>query len=562
MNQSFEKSLKLGLFSLVNTLLIANISRPELAVAENQANLSTIDRSHTEILVAEESVVESNIPSLNPTALDREVGTQESDPMNQVTGVSQLRDVSPEDWAYQALQSLVERYGCIEGYPDRTFRGNRALTRYEFAAGLNACLQQIESLIAATNTDNKNPSLLGDIETLRRLTEEFQTELTTLRNRVDQLERRVTMLESTQFSTTTKYSAEIVFAAAGVFGEENAATGDDLDEQVAFGYRVRQSFLTSFTGRDRLRIRLQSGNLFDARGGSNITNLNTFGSNSSNDVRLNKLEYRFPIGNSTMVWLTAHNMNLDDVADPLAPFTNSAVTGANSGFGAYAPIYYTSFGAGAGISHDFTKQLNLALYYSAGNSGSPNEDSGFFNGQYVAGSQLTYKPSNDTAIGLVYTHNYFPGKDTGFVSGGVGSALADDPFQGNATSTDNFGIVGTWRITRSLNLEGWGIYTRATARGGTRDGDTADILNWKLSLAFPDLFKEGNLGVLTVGNPPQAYRVEGGLEDDETAWFVEAFYTYQVNDYVSITPGVFLITNPEDNREPLLVGILRLGFSF
>ena len=64
----------------------------------------------------------------------------ESDPMAQVTSVSQLSDVQPTDWAFQALQSLVERYGCIAGYPDGTYRGNQATTRYEFAAGLNACL--------------------------------------------------------------------------------------------------------------------------------------------------------------------------------------------------------------------------------------------------------------------------------------------------------------------------------------------------------------------------------------------------------------------------------------
>ncbi|HEY9895853.1 MAG TPA: iron uptake porin, partial [Candidatus Sericytochromatia bacterium] len=69
--------------------------------------------------------------------------------VGQVTSVSQLSDVQPTDWAFQALQSLVERYGCIVGYPDRTYRGNRALTRYEFAAGLNACMDRINELIAA-----------------------------------------------------------------------------------------------------------------------------------------------------------------------------------------------------------------------------------------------------------------------------------------------------------------------------------------------------------------------------------------------------------------------------
>lgn len=44
---------------------------------------------------------------------------------DQVNSVAQLTDVQPSDWAFQALQSLVERYGCMTGYPNRTFRGDR-----------------------------------------------------------------------------------------------------------------------------------------------------------------------------------------------------------------------------------------------------------------------------------------------------------------------------------------------------------------------------------------------------------------------------------------------------
>lgn len=64
--------------------------------------------------------------------------------LSQVNSISQLRDVSPQSWSYEALRSLVENYGCIVGYPDRTYRGDRALSRNEFAAGLNACLTQLE----------------------------------------------------------------------------------------------------------------------------------------------------------------------------------------------------------------------------------------------------------------------------------------------------------------------------------------------------------------------------------------------------------------------------------
>lgn len=62
----------------------------------------------------------------------------------QVTSITQFRDVSPQTWSFQALKNLVENYGCIEGYPDRTYRGERPLSRYEFAAGLNSCLEALE----------------------------------------------------------------------------------------------------------------------------------------------------------------------------------------------------------------------------------------------------------------------------------------------------------------------------------------------------------------------------------------------------------------------------------
>lgn len=86
--------------------------------------------------------------------------------LEQLSSIQQLRDVSPTDWSYQALRNLVENYGCIVGYPDRTYRGDRALTRNEFAAGLNACMEQLERrLLEARNLggtaayQNTNPGV-------------------------------------------------------------------------------------------------------------------------------------------------------------------------------------------------------------------------------------------------------------------------------------------------------------------------------------------------------------------------------------------------------------------
>lgn len=112
--------------------------------------------------------------------------------VNQVTSVAELRDVQPSDWAFAALQSLVERYGCLVGYPDRTYRGDaegtlraRPLSRYEFAAGLNACLNTIEQLL------QENVSVAqGDLDLLKKLAQDFQAELKQLAVRVDNLETR------------------------------------------------------------------------------------------------------------------------------------------------------------------------------------------------------------------------------------------------------------------------------------------------------------------------------------------------------------------------------------
>ncbi|GAB1538368.1 hypothetical protein NUACC21_10280 [Scytonema sp. NUACC21] len=170
---------------------------------------------------------------------------QASEAVAQVTSVSQLSDVQPTDWAFQALQSLVERYGCIAGYPNGTYRGNRALTRYEFAAGLNACLDRVNELIATSTADLVRKE---DLNTLQRLQEEFAQELATLRGRVDALEARTAELEANQFSTTTKLSGEAIIAGVGATG----GAPDNDDPNIILVNRVRLNLNTSFTGKDLL----------------------------------------------------------------------------------------------------------------------------------------------------------------------------------------------------------------------------------------------------------------------------------------------------------------------
>ena len=202
-------------------------------------------------------------------ANDYEIEDDLVETQGQVTSVSQLSDIQPTDWVFQALQSLVERYGCIAGYPDGTYRGNRAMTRYEFAAGLNSCLDRITELIASSTA---NLATREDLEMLQRMQEEFAPELAVLRGRVDVLEARTAELESNQFSTTAIFGGEVIFGLAGVGG------GDGLLEnrQAIFAQLTRLGIVSSFTGKDVFRIGFLSGN-FSNRG---------FAGNTGSDMAL------------------------------------------------------------------------------------------------------------------------------------------------------------------------------------------------------------------------------------------------------------------------------------
>jgi hypothetical protein len=508
------------------------------------------------------------------------VSDMNSRSMNQVTSVNELRDVQPTEWAYEALKSLVERYGCIVGYPDRTFRGDRALSRWEFAAGLNACMNVMERLL------QENVAVLReDIDKLKQLAQQFEQELAAMGARIDNLETRTAYLEDHQFSTTTKLSGNVIMVYSGVWGNEQADGPPNQpiqNGQITAQFRSRMNFDTSFTGDDQLRVRLQTANFTLGRAGSDLTDFNFAAGGDPGNTQLSKLQYRFPVGDSLTVWVSGANITLDDVADPLAPFTNSMTDGAISFFGSIAPIYLTSDNSGPGFaaSYNFTKDLSLAAFYSAGNGSNPESGNGLFNDQYTAGTQLTYLPSPDTGLGIAYSHEYIPQNQFGgfAVAGFTGLANADNPFSfenrdnygdGNATSADNFAVIWTWRLAPGFSMEGWGMYTSAYAEGGDRGGDNADIWNWKVSFAFPDLFQEGNVGVLSVGQPPYAATLSNNnnLADvtpstTTAPWFAETFYVFNVNNNISITPGLWVGTSPANGRDPLWIGAIRSSFKF
>lgn len=492
-----------------------------------------------------------------PTVLATPASNQ-TKPLAQVTSVSQLSDVVPSDWAFQALRSLVERYGCIAGYPDGTYRGNRTVTRQEFAAGLNACLTQINTLITSSTTDTISQA---DLATVQRLQAEFASELAGLQGRVDTLEARAAVVEAQQFSTTTKLEGQAVFAVSGVTGDRKADGSDDeIDNNLILAYRTRLNFITSFSGADNLRVRLQARNIpeFEDAAGTRMANLGIDGS-SGNSVEVSRLDYFFPVGERASGYITLVGGGLGDFVTTVNPLLSSSGDGAVSLFGRENPIRRQGGAPGASFVYEISDAVIFEVGYAASDATDP--EVGIWQSPYAAIAQVTLRPADNLALGLTYVRSY------NSLGTGTGSELAEDPFDddADAITANSYGAEAAFQLSPKFTIGGRVGFIQATA-ADIDDEPTADILTWAVSFAFPDLGGEDNLAGIVVGLPPKVINneLDEDLENVDSSLHLEAFYRLQVNDNLAVTPGFFVITNPEhdSDNDTIYVGTIRTTFEF
>lgn len=544
--------------------------------------------------------------------------SQDSNNLGQVTSVSQFSDVQPTDWAFQALQSLVERYGCAAGYPSGTFRGNRALSRYEFAAGLNSCLDRVNELIATATADLVTKQ---DLATLQRLQEEYRNELATIRGQVDALEARTGELEANQFSTTTKLAGEAIFSLSQAFGDTVAfadktptnrndpARNTKLDSNTTFSNRVRLSLNSSFTGTDQLQTRLQGINIIpngpistnntDGKTtrrdgtGTNMTRLGYDGStttnNNNNGITIDKLNYAFNLTDKVRVKIDAVGAELNENVNVFNPDFRSSGTGALSRYGRFSPIYRLA-NDGAGITVNVTPNDKLALsaaYFATGrnNAADPVAGKGLFDGNNTIFGQLALKPNKAINLGLTYAHAY-QGSDFKLF-GDTGSNVANNPFNNTVSQTvrgvdlnatriesNNYGLAVSFQPNAKITLGGSVGYTTASTLQAALPA-SAEMWYWAASLGIKDFGKEGNTLGLIFGRSPKVTgaKLNGqsvindikntGLESG-TSYHLEGLYKVKLSDNILVTPGLIVIFNPENNNRNLneYVGTLRTTFTF
>ncbi len=600
----------------------------EIASAKQTNKLFTPQKIPKELpKIAKKSSEQTNLPAaLAETGLLNYQTTAEgldkiisvNNYLVQSPNVSQLRDVQPGDWAYEALRSLVERYGCIVGFPDRTYRGNKALTRYEFAAGLNACLQQMERLIASSEA-----VIQEDLETLRRLTQEFEAELAIIAGRVDNLEGRVAFLEDHQFSTTVIMNGEVIFALADAFGggppggceelnltlrnnrtadvvncgvrigDEAISTADDPETNTVLAYLARLGLQASFTGKDRLRMFLTTGN-FDNGGFTSPEALNTNGPRLSyqagleNQVVLDIVEYRIPAFDDRVAfYASTFGFALSNVLTSNSPYFDIG-RGAVSRFGQLNPIFRIGGAMNAGVGFDWLISEPVRLQFAYGTRDSGDPEGGFFGADHsTLGVQFLVQPTDNLVTGITYVNAYssdgtlgtftgsvnaetnglwsggrLPSAEGGGAFPGAGIELGDFPAQINAVGGTlqwrfrqnmTFGASAAYTFTNFLkeipefDLDGAPGIGNPPVAGEKPFGNT---LTYQFSLGFSDPFgREGDLFGFIFGMPPKLVN-SGPTTAGQSVPFSEQVINNE--ELVTITdndPRTFLRADP-DNGDP------------
>jgi len=520
----------------------------------------------------------------------------------QVTSISQFGDVKPTDWAYQALSNLIERYGCVAGYPDGTYKGQRAMTRFEAAALLNACLDRVSEV-----TDE-----------LKKLMAEFEKELAILKGRVDGLEAKVGVLEAQQFSATTKLKGVATMVLGGVSYGSNAeaalanpsfASGaprvipGTLTNGLSFNYDVRLTFDTSFSGKDLLRTTLRAGNA----GGSAFASSMPFGvgldvrsqisvtpgtaleaffqaptvpgrdsapTAANNIVGINRLFYQFPLGGNVTATFGALVRQDDMLA--LWPSVYPADGILNLFSYAGSPLTYNlALGGGAGLwwqQNGFsisasTVSQNAGSGLSTVAAGLGGGGVGNTNSASTSTVQVGYAGKGWGAA-AAYSYVQLPAgslvNGTNFLNVVLSGAYTNTGSSEWSTlsSSNSLALSAYWQPSRSGWLPsisaGWGLGTTTllTGTGADQGGFGFTSNSWMLGLQWQDAFVHGNVLGFAVGQNTMVSKMTGNLsavvngnsfgfaapQDGNYAW--EWWYKLQVTDNISVTPAVFYLSNP------------------
>ena len=271
------------------------------------------------------------------------------------------------------------------------------------------------------------------------------------------------------------------------------------DGVTTFTYDFAMDLNTSFTGEDSFDVAIIGGNV-------TTTSVDAvMGGDGTGDVlTLDGVSYTFPLGGFTVI--AGDGVGVDDLntgACAYSAFTDTISDCGTSSVGGEAD-------SAVAASYDFGNGFT-----AAGGIGFGTETAGVLSAEDASTVGLELAYAADTyAVSLAYTDNDETGGDTSFYS-----------IQGSFTPDAAYSISAGYEF----------------------DDDDADSI-------FAGVTTELGAGSLSLGLSTQEL-----ADDHDDGYMYELAYSYDVNDGVTVTPGVFVIEDADDDQFGLVV---TTSFSF
>ena len=347
---------------------------------------------------------------------------------------------------------------------------------------------------------------------------EIKDGLANINSRLDGIESRQNYFEAGGFSDTTTLDGKAVFAVGALDAPDGVTS---LTDSTLFQYMYVMNLNTSFTGDDNLYVRIKTGN-----GTKNKTfSEKTYGtylssSNQNGDVlKVDKIWYTMPLGDNITftVGPKIENYYMHGTTPSIyKPVLKQFTLGGN------ASAYGASTSPGAGLTWTSDNGLALSTNFttkSANSTGLLTDE-----GATSWATQIGYTKPRYSVSAIVnqkyndWTDSYFSTK------------LGKERTYNDAEAT-NIGLRAWWRpeetgsAVPSISV-GYDISETAASTNSQTD-------MYFVGLQWQDMFTPDDRIGLAFGQPQKR-------EDESTdpfAW--EAYYQFQVNDSVSITPAVF-----------------------
>ena len=373
--------------------------------------------------------------------------------------------------------------------------------------------------------------------------------------RVDGVEAQLGELMAGQFSSSTKMSGKAAFIT-GYVDDDNETDTDSITME----YMYQLNMNSSFSGKDNLYVRLKAGNVGDHFGDSAQGTYLSAANTKGDEIRVDKIWYSFPVGDDVTVWVGPKIENYYMLASSPSiyrPITKQFTLGGNG------TVYGSSTKAGFGAAYVQPKEdpsegrFAISAAYTNQSGAKSGKDQGLFgdDGKSALLTKLEYGTPQWQVSGAVAI------KENGWADSYF--TTAKGKARSAAGSETAIGLRAYWKPDTTGAIPsvqvGYDVSTIDDAPTGYAD----EASGWMVGLGWDDLLIDGNRAGLAFGSRVSATSIVGGGSDpseDNSVW--EAYYSFKVNDGVTVTPAIFGSSDVEVEGKDISGGVILTEFKF